>query len=61
MKISFDEKEYNFIEIRRDDITSKIIISLSVQDAVNPRKTITNSVDMTDAEFLQLISDLDLI
>ena len=61
MRIVFDEKEHDFIEIYRDSKTSKVVISLSAQDATNHLKTIVNSVDMTDAEFLQLISELDLI
>jgi len=62
MKIDFDDKGHDYIEIIRDpkDL-AKIIITISARDASNPLKTIVNSVDMTEVEFLQLISDLDLI
>jgi hypothetical protein len=61
MKITFDDKGYDYIEIIRDpkDL-AKIIITISARDAANPLKTVVNSVDMTVAEFLQLSSDLDL-
>ena len=61
MKISFDEKEYSFIEVYRDAATAKVIISISVRSPDNPLKTIVNSVDLTEAEFLQLVSELDLV
>ena len=61
MKISFDEKEYDFIEVYRDETTKKVWISISARSADNSLKTVTNSVDLTDAEFLQLIEELDLI
>ncbi len=61
MRIVYDDKEHDFIEVYRDPTTSKIIISLSAQDPSNSRKTVVNSVDMTEVEFLQLISDLNLV
>lgn len=59
MKIEFDEKGYNFIEFKKLP-NSKIAIVLSSQDMLLSNKTIINSAEITNDQFMELISSLDL-
>jgi hypothetical protein len=61
VKILFDDKGYDFIEVYRDKTSKKIYISMSARSVDNPLKSTNLSVDLTEAEFLQLISELNLI
>ena len=55
MKISFDDKSY--IECRKLE-DGKIVFIISAKDQENVQKKITNTVELDDAQFKQLISDL---
>jgi hypothetical protein len=54
MKITFTDKSY--IECRKEN--GKITIMISAKDHQNPLKKITNTVELTEEEFKQLISNL---
>jgi len=56
MKILFDENGYNFVEIIKSDDGVKI--TLSAQDSENPLKTTINSVQVTDEQFVKLMTEL---
>jgi hypothetical protein len=56
MKITFDDKSY--IECKKSDKPDHIIIIVSAKDAENPRKKITNAVEITVEEFKRLVSDV---
>ena len=56
MKIVFDDKSY--IEIKKSKEAGKKLIIVQSRDAANPLKQITNSVEITDEQFSQLISDI---
>lgn len=58
MKITFDDKSY--IEVRKSDNPGKMIIIISAKDHDNSLKKITNAVEITAAEFKQLISDVQI-
>jgi nitrate reductase NapAB chaperone NapD len=58
MKIQFEDKSY--IECRKSDNPGKIIVIISAKDHDNPLKKITNAVEITAAEFKQLISDVQV-
>lgn len=58
MKITFDDKSY--IECRKSDNPGKIIVIISAKDHDNPLKKITNAVEITIAEFKQLVSDVQI-
>lgn len=58
MKIIFEDKSY--IEARKSDNPDKIIIIISAKDQENPLKKITNAVEISAAEFKQLISDVQI-
>ena len=58
MKITFDDKSY--IECRKSDNPGKIIVIISAKDHDNPLKKITNAVEITMAEFKQLVSDVQI-
>lgn len=58
MKITFDDKSY--IECRKSDNPGKIIVIISAKDHDNPLKKITNAVEISTAEFKQLISDVQI-
>jgi hypothetical protein len=58
MKIQFDDKSY--IEVRRSDNPGKVIVTISARDHNDSMKKITNAVEITTAEFKQLISDVPL-
>lgn len=61
MRLEFDEKGYNYIEFKKAKNSKKdIAIVLSSKDNKNPLSAITNSVEITNEEFLELISDLGL-
>lgn len=55
MKISFNDKSY--IEITKS-ISGKIIVSIQAKDYEDKLKTITNSVELTDAQFKELITSI---
>lgn len=59
MIIFFDEKEYEFIEIKKS--SGGITISISAKDMKDILKTTINSAEITQEEFVELISDLDLV
>lgn len=54
MKINFPDKSY--IDAKKSN--DKIIITISAKDYENPLKKISNSVEITEEEFLRLISDI---
>jgi hypothetical protein len=56
MKIDFDDKSY--VEIKRSDEPDKVIILIQAKDGENPLKKITNCVEITIAQFKQLISEI---
>jgi hypothetical protein len=56
MKIFFDDK--SFIECRKSDNPDKILMIIQAKDHENPLKKITNTVEMSIAEFKLLISDM---
>jgi len=56
MKIVFDDKSY--IECKKSDKPDHILIIISAKDAENPRKKITNAVEITAEEFKKLISEI---
>lgn len=56
MKIQFDDKSY--IQVRKSDNPGKIIITIAARDGEDALKKITNAVEITMAEFTQLISDI---
>jgi hypothetical protein len=56
MKITFDDKSH--VEIRKSDKPDHILIVVSAKDAENPRKKITNAVEITTEEFKKLVSDV---
>lgn len=58
MKITFEDKSY--IECRKSDNPDKIIVIISAKDHDNPLKKITNAVEISTAEFKQLISDVQI-
>jgi nitrate reductase NapAB chaperone NapD len=58
MKIQFEDKSY--IEVRKSDNPGKIIVIISAKDHDNPLKKITNAVEISAAEFKQLISDVQV-
>ena len=58
MKITFEDKSY--IDCRKSDNPGKIVIVISAKDHENPLKKITNAVEISTAEFKQLISDVQI-
>lgn len=56
MKISFPDKSN--IEIKRGSGPQTILISIQAQDQDNPLKKIINSVELTEEQFKQLVSDV---
>jgi len=60
MKIKFDERGYNFLEIERSKDYNKVFITLSSRDDSNKNKTIVNSVEITINQLLELITSLEL-
>lgn len=57
MKITFDEKGYEYIEIKTSDKGVHVVISAKGAD--NPRKTVVNSVELTKKQLLELISGVN--
>lgn len=57
-KLIFDDKSY--VEVRKSDNPDKIIIIISAKDSGNSLKKINNAVEITVAEFKQLISDVQI-
>lgn len=56
MKIVFEDK--SFVNCQKSDNPGKIIITISAKDGSDPLKKITNAVEISTAEFKQLISDV---
>lgn len=56
MKITFDEKGYEYIEVKESPNGVHIVISAKGAD--DPRKTIVNSAELTKEQLLELISDI---
>jgi nitrate reductase NapAB chaperone NapD len=56
MKIIFEDK--SFIECIHSDNPGKIVITISARDRSDPLKKITNAVEISLAEFKELISDV---
>lgn len=56
MRITFDDKSY--IECKKSDKPDHILIVVSAKDTENPRKKITNAVEITTEEFKKLISEV---
>jgi hypothetical protein len=55
MKIEFNDK--SFLEVIKSPEPGKIIISIQAKDYENPLKKITNSVEITEEQFKQIIGD----
>lgn len=56
MKITFNDKSY--IECKKSDKPAHITIVIAAADSENPRRKITNAVEITVEEFKKLISDI---
>jgi len=56
MKITFDEKGYEYIEV----VPSKkgVYVTISAAGADEPRKTVVNSAELTQEQLLELVSDI---
>lgn len=57
MKIEFDKKGNDFIEIRQEG--DNVVIILSSQDINNVRSSIINSVEIRKDQFEKLISEIE--
>ena len=55
MKIIFDDKGYEYIEIKRSK--NGVYVVISAKDANDSRKTIVNSAELTREQLFELISD----
>ena len=56
MKINFDDK--SFLEVVRSSNPGKILISIQAKDYNNPQTKITNSVEITEEQFKQIVSSI---
>ena len=56
MKILFDEKGYEYIEVTPSKDGVHVVISAKGAD--DPRKTVVNSAELTKEQLLELISDI---
>lgn len=56
MKIEFEDKSY--IEVNKSIEPGKIIIMIQAKDATNSLKKISNSVEITLAQWQQLINSV---
>ena len=59
MKIDFDKKGRDFLEIRKET-SGQIAIIISAQDPGNSLNTIINCVIITEQQLLDLLKSLDL-
>ena len=59
MRIIFDERGRNFIELYQKD-NSNVAIVLSSEDVQSPRKTIVNSVELTTEQVMSLLKNVSL-
>lgn len=57
MKINFDGKGDDFIEIKNNN--DKIVIIISAVDIKNPLRTIINSAEITQEQFAALIKEVN--
>jgi transcription antitermination factor NusA-like protein len=60
MRINFDKKGNNYIEVKESIDKNHIVIILSSEDQNNFLKTIINSVEITKEQFRSMIQDLNL-
>jgi len=58
MRIEFDENGYDFLEFKKSEGGISIIISS--KSASVPRSSVINSAEVSEEEFLKLLSDLNL-
>lgn len=56
MKLEFEDK--SFLEVIKSPNPGKIIISIQAKDYDNPLKKITNSVEITEEQFKQIIANI---
>lgn len=56
MKIIFDDQSY--IMVQKSSEPGKVIILISAKDGSNPLKKIVNSVEITNSQWLELVSDV---
>ena len=56
MKIIFDDKGYDYIEIVLSKKGVHVVVSAPGKD--EPRKTVVNSAELTKEQLLELISDI---
>ena len=56
MKITFDEKGYEYIEVSPSK--KGVHVTISALGADEPRKTVVNSAELTQEQLLELISDI---
>ena len=55
MRIDFEDKSY--VEIRRSTEPSKLLLLIQARDYSDPMKRITNSVELTEQQLMQLTSE----
>ena len=56
MRITFEDKSY--IECKKVDKPDHVLLIISAKDAENPRKKITNAVEITTADFKRLVAEV---
>lgn len=56
MKVEFEDKSY--LEIKKSSEPGKIVVLIQAKDGNNLLKKITNSVEITTAQWQQLIADI---
>lgn len=56
MKITFDDKSY--IECKKADKPDHVLVIISAKDGENPRKKITNAVEIPIDDFKKLIAEV---
>lgn len=58
MKIKFDDNSY--LEVKRSDKEDKIILIISARDYDNFKRKITNSVEISNDQFNEILKDLKI-
>lgn len=57
MKITFTDNSY--VDCYKSTTSDKIIIAIQAKDYDNPKKKITNAIELTSEQFKQLISNIE--
>jgi len=58
VKIKFDDNSY--LEVKRSDKEDKIILIISARDYDNFKRKITNSVEISNDQFNEILKDLKI-